>query len=145
MMRTSWKNHVLWRGYIPCLAWKSQTQRKDLGTENPRIVKEHIRNSPKFNIWCDLRSSQVTGLFFSKKQQSLSIPRWKWCISMLYIRPQLILQQNSSSVHWGLQLRTYLCEKIPGRWIDRESSFTWPPCSPDKKHWTFFVYVLCIV
>jgi hypothetical protein len=48
----------------------SQMQWKDLGSENPRIVKKHIRESPKFNIWCDLMHFQITAcLFFSKKQQ----------------------------------------------------------------------------
>jgi hypothetical protein len=54
-----------------------------LGTENPCIVKEHIRNSPKFKIWYDLMHSQITGLFFSKKQQSPRIPGWKWRISII--------------------------------------------------------------
>lgn len=34
------------------------------GTENPRSIREHIRGSPKVNVWCALMHNKVVGRFF---------------------------------------------------------------------------------
>jgi hypothetical protein len=38
------------------------------GTENPYVVREHIRDSLKANVWCGVIHDQVTGPFFFQEQ-----------------------------------------------------------------------------
>jgi hypothetical protein len=34
------------------------------GSENPHVVREHERDTPKLNVWCGLTSAGVIGAFF---------------------------------------------------------------------------------
>jgi hypothetical protein len=34
------------------------------GSENPHVVREHERDTPKLNVWCGLTSVGVIGTFF---------------------------------------------------------------------------------
>jgi hypothetical protein len=44
------------------------------GSENPRVVLEKERNSPKVNVWCALMHNKVIGpLFFSESTISAII------------------------------------------------------------------------
>ncbi|KAJ4438145.1 hypothetical protein ANN_14084 [Periplaneta americana] len=34
------------------------------GSQNPPAIQEHVRDSPKLNVWCGLSQQQVIGPFF---------------------------------------------------------------------------------
>jgi hypothetical protein len=34
------------------------------GSENPHALMEHVRDSPKVNVWCGIMSDRISGPFF---------------------------------------------------------------------------------
>ena len=57
------------------------------GTENPREIEEHVRDSPKLNVFCAASSVRVYGPFFFAEPTLTSINY----LDMLenYLMPQL--------------------------------------------------------
>jgi hypothetical protein len=39
------------------------------GKENPRIIREHKRDSPKVNVWCTVTAAGIIGPYFLTPQQ----------------------------------------------------------------------------
>jgi len=63
----------------------------------------------------------------------------------LYVAPQLeefqpwiISQQDGAPLHWGSDVRRFLDETFPNRWIGRDGPTLWPPRSPDITPLTSF-------
>ena len=42
-------------------------------------------------------------------------------------QPQVIFQQDGALPHWGLEVRQFLNQTFPGRWIVRDGPIPWPP------------------
>lgn len=120
------------------------------GTENPHGVMEHERDSPKVNVFCAISNSCVFGPFFFVEksingciyQDMLS----EWLFPQLEEAvPGFILQQDGAPPHWHKNVRQYLNDSLPHRWIGRAGSndmplLCWPPRSPDLTPCDFFLW-----
>lgn len=51
-------------------------------------------------------------------------------------------QQDGAPPHYGVDVRQYLSEVFPGRWIGRRGSIEWPARSPDLTPLDFFYGVI---
>jgi hypothetical protein len=108
----------------------------EFNIEFPHVVREHMRDSPKVNVWCGLMHDQVIGPFFFQEQtvnmytyldmlRLYAIPQFE------QLQPHIILQQDGAPPRWFLQVSSCLDRTFLGRWIGRDSPMPWPPCSPD--------------
>lgn len=120
------------------------------GTENPRETVQHIRDSPKVNVFCALSCEKVYGPFFFQEPSVTG----RIYLDMLteWLMPQLhedscnfIFVQDGAPPHWYSDVRGYLDEHLPRRWIGRASEENvvfqpWPPRSPDLTPCDFFLW-----
>lgn len=120
------------------------------GTENPRASLQHIRDSPKVNVFCAVSREKVYGPFFFHEVSVTGVIY----LDMLHewLMPQLqedsdnfIFVQDGAPPHWHSQVRNYLDERLPGRWIGRASEENmvykrWPPRSPDLTPCDYFLW-----
>lgn len=107
------------------------------GTNNPYTIIEHERDSPKVNVFCATSKTQVYGPFFFNE----NTVNGRSYLEMLqtWLFPQLnndsddyIFQQDGAPPHWHLDVRRFLNETLPNRWIGRNGSndltlCSWPP------------------
>ena len=108
-------------------------------------------DSPKVNVFCAVSRRRVFGPFFFAEDSVTG----KVCLDMLenWLMPQLtdeevqvyIYQQDGAPPHWHKEVRGYLNEHLPGRWVGRaaatDNTFcTWPPRSPDLTVCDFFLW-----
>lgn len=117
------------------------------GSELPNIVHEHVRDSPKVNVWCGLMYDQVIGpFFFAEKTINGTI-----YLDMLeqFLFPQIeeieeqtgervIFMQDGAPPHYLRQVRDTLNNRFPNGWIGRGAPISWPPRSPDLTPMDFF-------
>jgi len=109
------------------------------------------RDSPKVNVFCAISRRRVFGPFFFAEDTVTG----RVYLDMLenWLMPQLadeevqgyIYQQDGASPHWHKEVRAYLNEHLPGRWVGRatatDNTFcTWPPQSPDLTVCDFFLW-----
>jgi hypothetical protein len=110
------------------------------GTEKPCSVIEHQRDSPKVNVFCAMSAHKLYGpFFFIERSVTANV-----YLDMLeqWLMPQLdtdstdyIFQQDGAPPHWGMEVRTFLNQHLPTRWIGRTGDAddvfcSWPPRSP---------------
>lgn len=55
---------------------------------------------------------------------------------------EVYFQQNAAPPQYGVNVRQYLNEVVPDRWIGRRGHIEWPPRSPDLTALDFFVGLL---
>ncbi|OXU30556.1 hypothetical protein TSAR_016220 [Trichomalopsis sarcophagae] len=58
----------------------------------------------------------------------------------LGVRLRLWYQQDGAPAHYARDVRTFLNQRFPNRWIGRAGPFLWPPKSPDLNPLDFFLY-----
>ena len=117
------------------------------GTERPTTFLEHERNSPKINVLCGLSCEKVYGpIFFDN--DTIKHPEYLEILQNTLL-PQLdgdyVFQQDGAPPHWALDVRTYLNQQLPGRWIGRaaerdQTMMKWPPRSPDLTPLDFYFW-----
>jgi transposase len=120
------------------------------GTEHPRETVEHVRDSPKVNVFCAISHSKVYGPFFFEEKTVTGATYHQ--MLMNWLLPQLredggnfIFQQDGAPPHWHRNVRHYLNEALPQRWIGRATNddsvlIRWPPRSPDLTPCDFFLW-----
>jgi len=121
------------------------------GTQNLHVFIEMERDSPKVNVFCVISRRRVFGPFFFAEDTVTE----RVYLDMLenWLMPQLadeevqeyIYQQDGAPPHWNKEVRAYLNEHLPCRWIGRatatDNTFcTWPPRSPDLTGCDFFLW-----
>ena len=100
-------------------------------SENPHVIREYIRDSPKINVWCGHMHDQVIGPFFFLKNQfdgnvyldmliNNAIPQ------LQELQLTITVQQDGAPHHWALEVRRHLNETFPNRWIGIDGSIPWP-------------------
>jgi hypothetical protein len=115
------------------------------GSENPRVVIEHERDSPKVNVWCGVMHDRIIGPFFFAEA---NVNRWSYLDMLeLYavpqlqeLQPEIIFQQDGAPPHWARCVRDFLNATFPERWIGRGGPTKWPPRSPDLTPLDFFLW-----
>jgi hypothetical protein len=113
------------------------------GLENPRVVFENERDSPKVNVWCALMHNKVIGpFFFLAHHFSNCLPGHDGalCCTSEEFQPQVVLQQDGTLPHWGLLVRQFLDATFSNRWTGRDGPTPWPPRSPDITPLDFFLW-----
>ena len=118
------------------------------GTENPHATMEHVRDSPKVNLFWAVSSCQVYGPFFFAEPTVTGISYLD--MLQLWLMPQLqensevfIFQQDGAPPHFHFDVGAQISANLPGRWIRRASHndsplLPWPPRSPDLIPCDFF-------
>lgn len=117
------------------------------GSENPRVLHEEVRDSPKVNVWCGMMNNIIIGPFFfgeSTITSSVYLDMLQQFVEpqVEELQPSIIFQQDGAPPHWGLMVRDYLNSKYPNRWIGRDGPMRWPPRSPDLTPLDFFCGVM---
>ncbi|XP_050294949.1 uncharacterized protein LOC126735091 [Anthonomus grandis grandis] len=116
---------------------------------NPRWMRE-IQHQGRWsvNVWCGVIGSQVIGPFLFDK--SLTGVRYLGFLRNelpalleevpLVIRANMFLQHDGCPAHFAVQVRTFLNQRYPDRWIGRGSFFPWPARSPDLTCLDFYLW-----
>jgi len=108
------------------------------GSENPRVSLELVRDRSKVNVFCTLSKERVYGPFFFMEMTITGIVY----LDMLqeFLIPQsneddqegsIHFQQEGAPPHYLGEVREYLNNRFPGRWIGRAAPIAWPQRSPD--------------
>lgn len=120
-------------------------------SENPHAVIQIERDSPKVNVFCAVSKRRVFGPFFFVENTIngniyLDVLQ-NWLMPQLTAEMEqgFIFQQDGAPPHWHMDVRGYLNQFLPGRWIGRatnaDNTFcTWPPRSPDLTVCDFFLW-----
>jgi hypothetical protein len=120
------------------------------GSENPHAYVEHVRDSPKVNVFCAIANNKVYGPFFFIEQTINGIVfldmMTEWLIPQLeQDSADFILQLDGAPPHYHLSVRAELNNLLPQRWIGRvgpndDALLKWPPRSPDITPCDFFLW-----
>lgn len=100
-----------------------KASRHNVRTEPPHVVIEHERDSPEVNVFCAISCTRIFGPFFfventmtetgSERADGSNFP-----IATGRIR-DFILQQDGALPHFHREVRRFLSEHLPRRWIGR--------------------------
>ena len=117
---------------------------------NVRIIIEHVRDSPKLDVFAAICRKKLYRQFFFADRTArghLYLDMLKnWLMLQLEQDPQdFIFQQDWAPPHFHNDVRGYLNEHLPRRWIrrtgrDDEALLKWPPRSPDMTPRDFFLW-----
>lgn len=123
--------------------------------ENPHWMEEsHTQHPQKLNVWAGLIRGHIIGPFFLRENLNaasyLQLLRDEIVPSINRLfpnqaNPALIsddiwYQQDGAPPHYGVNVREYLNEVFPQRWIGRRGQIEWPPRSPDLSPLDFFLW-----
>lgn len=117
--------------------------------ENPHLVVErHFQHEFKVNIWCGIIGDHLIGPFelpptlngdsyLNFLQNELGglledVP--------LNVRQNMYFMQDGAPAHFSRQVRNYLTEQFPERWIGRGGPLIWPARSPDFNPMDFCIW-----
>lgn len=112
------------------------------GTENPHLVVEYQRDTPKVNVWCCLLKTGVIGPFFFGEPTITATTYLDMLEQYAFplLPPGTIFQQDGAPPHYSNIVRTSLNERFPDSWIGRGGPTSWPPRSPDLTPLDFFLW-----
>lgn len=115
--------------------------------EKPDIVQQVPLHSPKVNVWCAISSKSIIGPYFFEEdtvngQNYLEmLERFFYpALQRMRIARKIYFQQDGAPPHYQLDVRRWLNEKFPGKWIGRRGSIEWAPRSPDLTPCDFFLW-----
>ena len=115
---------------------------------NPNVTIETVMHSPKLNVWCALSKNRLIGPFFFDDDtvngesylamlKSFFIPE----VRKLKKVRAIIFQQDGAPPHFATDVRQFLDQQFPNRWIGRGGPVRWAPRSPDLTPLDFFLWV----
>lgn len=123
--------------------------------ENPHWTQErHSQHRGKLNVWAGIIGRRFLGPYFFEGNLTaasyLDFLRFELVPALAVIFPngedgdvphrRIWYQQDGAPPHFGLEVRQYLDEVFPERWIGRRGSLEWPPRSPDLTPLDFFLW-----
>lgn len=102
----------------------------------------------KINVWAGIVDDRIVGPFFiddnltaAKYETMLQndiIPAIQNIVGNNFANTWF--QQDGAAPHYGLNVRAYLNNIFPSRWIGRRGEIEWPPRSPDLTPLDFFFW-----
>lgn len=117
--------------------------------DNPHWMRDtHTQHPQKVNVWAGIFNGRPVGPFFI--EGNLTAQMYE---NML--REQIIpairnttggdldaiyFQQDGAPPHYGVNVRRYLDETFPDRWIGRRGAIEWPARSPDLNPLDYFFW-----
>jgi hypothetical protein len=121
------------------------------GTENPRVVIENVRDSPKVNVFWPISNEKVYVLFFFEEPTINGMTYLhmleNWLMPLLNEDSNdYIFQHDGSLAYYHKDVRGYLNRNLPQRWTGRtgkqnDALMLWPIRSPDLTLCDFFLRV----
>jgi transposase len=114
---------------------------------NPRWMREnHNQYSRKVNVWCGIFGKRIVGPFFiegtldAATYLDLLINEIGPALSAVCGDKDVWFQQDGAPPHFGSEVRQFLNETFPDRWIGRSGPIPWPARSPDLSPLDFFLW-----
>ena len=114
---------------------------------NPHVAIETVMSSPELNVWCGISKNKLLGLYFFEDD---TVNRENYLLMLeisfipeirkLYKPRSIVFQQDGASRHFSIDVRRYLDNHFPGRWIGRGGSIRWAPRSADLTPLDFFLW-----
>lgn len=123
--------------------------------ENPHWNQEsHTQRRGKVNVWVGMIGHRLLGPYFFEENLNaaryLDFLRFELVPALAVIfpnnedpdmpHPSIWFQQDGAPPHFGVQVRQFLDDMFPNRWIGRRGPFEWPPRSPDLTPLDFFLW-----
>ena len=124
-------------------------------TENPHWYMEtHTQYRGNVNVWAGIVDNRVIGPFFFEGtltgQRYLEFLQNDLIPALATLYPngndpdlpneELWFQQDGAPPHYAADVRRYLNDTFPGRWIGRRGPIEWPARSPDLNPLDFFLW-----
>lgn len=114
---------------------------------NPTWVAPIREHSPaKVMVWCGIWDTRIIGPFFI--YNTLTAPQYLMLLQDL-VFPSILnadgifpsyFQHDGAPPHYGIGVREWLGEQLPGKWIGRRGPVEWPPRSPDLTPLDFYLW-----
>lgn len=123
--------------------------------ENPHWMHEaHTQYPQKVNVWAGIIGDRILGPFFFDAnltgERYLDFLQFELVPALAILFPNehdpdvpnnnIWLQQDGAPPHYAVDVRRYLDEVFPGRWIGRRGPMEWPARSPDLTPLDFFLW-----
>jgi len=109
---------------------------------NPHVQIPVSERAPGVMVWCGLTSCGIIGPYFFEGNVT-----GQSYLAMLndFLWPQIkrkrmYFQQDGASPHYATEVRKWLDEKLPDRWLGRRGPIEWPARSPDLAPCDFFLW-----
>ena len=115
--------------------------------KNPHWTLEKGLHSPRTTVWAAIWQGGVCGPFFF--DECINSERYLALLQNVFwpkilenkMENSIIFMQDGAPPHWGLQVREWLNETLPLRWMGRGSpNMPWPPRSPDLTPCDYFMW-----
>lgn len=117
--------------------------------ENPHAARDStFQHRFSVNMWSGILNGEIIGPF--ELPSRLNGDTYKEFLENhlpslledvnLQLRRTMIFQNDGAPCHYATQVRNYLNERFPNRWIGRNGPIRWPPRSPDLNPIDFFVW-----
>lgn len=113
--------------------------------ENPHaMVANKTQKTDKVNVWVGIVGGNTIGPFFFLENVSgdsyMRMLQTKVVPALIEVGFPLYFQQDGAPPHWTTQVRQYLNDIFPERWIGRSGPIAWAPRSPDLTPLDFFLW-----
>ena len=116
---------------------------------NPHVIHEsHRQHRYTVNVWAGIVHNQLIGSYILPERLTGNV--YKIFLEEvlpglldnvpLGIRRRLWFQHDGAPAHYALNVRRFLDQQFPNRWIGRGGTVSWPPRSPDLTPLDFFVW-----
>lgn len=117
--------------------------------ENPHWMREgHTQRPGKLNVWAGLLGNHKIGPFFIDGNltsqlylellETQIVPTIRNVMGPNYA--STFFQQDGAPPHFGRNVREFLNNTFPNRWIGRGGTIEWPPRSPDLSPNDYFLW-----
>lgn len=113
--------------------------------ENPHEFREfgHQRRF-SVNVWLGIINQRVVGPIYLPNRlnanEYLNVLEQVIDEIPLNIRPNMLFMNDGAPAHFALNVREWLDDHYPGRWIGRNGPILWPARSPDFNPLDFFIW-----
>lgn len=123
--------------------------------QNPHWMEEsHTQYPQKLNVWAGIIRGRIIGPFFLRENLNsnryLQLLREQIVPALNHLFPnqtnrerpsdEIWYQQDGAPPHYGVDVRQYLNEIFPQRWVGRRGHIEWPPRSPDLSPLDYFLW-----
>ncbi|MBZ5796273.1 transposase [Burkholderia contaminans] len=116
--------------------------------------ENHTQHPQKLNVWAGIVGEQIIGPYFIEGNLTaatyLNLLQDHIVPAIAHLFPDnnrpglpngnVFFQQDGAPPHYGMNVRRYLDQVFPGRWIGRRGFIEWPARSPDLNPLNFFLW-----
>jgi hypothetical protein len=119
------------------------------GEQNPHVVRKHaFQTRFSANVWAGIVNNTIIGPYFIEGGQNgrnyLEFLRHVLPGMLAEVAEENLVdlhyQQDGAPAHFQRDVRNYLDNEYPGRWIGRSGPIQWPPRSPDLTPLDFYLW-----